>query len=190
MGGSPAVLLVGDSSASNSYMVSSTYRSLPTSTIPLARTQVGSCDGEPWERRGGRRVRSVDPLTGAVLGHSRSAIFWTVGRLTLAAQVVRRCRLRRNLSQGQLAALAGTTQSAISRLESGASVPSFDRVADLVELMGLSLDSVLMESDWDDAAITRNLRLTPQDRWDNAVSAAQFIERGREEVRLRRVRPR
>ncbi len=110
--------------------------------------------------------------------------------MTLAAQVVRRCRLRRNLSQGQLATLAGTTQSAISRLESGATVPSFDLVADLVELMGLSLDSVLVERDWDDAAVIRNLRLSPQDRWDNAVKAARFIQRGREGVRSRRVRPR
>jgi transcriptional regulator with XRE-family HTH domain len=108
---------------------------------------------------------------------------------TLAAQVVRRCRLRRNLSQEQLGRLAGTTQSAISRLESGATVPSFDRVAQLVELMGLSLDAVLLERDWDDSAVAHNLRLTTQDRWDNVVRTARFIERGREEVRAQRVRP-
>ena len=66
-----------------------------------------------------------------------------MAKQTLAGQLVRRCRLRSNLSQEQLGKIAGTTQSAISRLESGTTVPSFDRVADLVELMGLSLDTVL-----------------------------------------------
>ena len=110
-----------------------------------------------------------------------------MGKQTLAGQVVRRCRLRRNLSQGQLGRIAGTTQSAISRLENGAAVPSFDRVAELVELMGLSLDVVLMERDWDDSAVVRNLRLSPQDRWDNAVQSARFIQLGREEVRSHRL---
>jgi len=109
---------------------------------------------------------------------------------TLAGQVVRRCRLRRNLSQEQLGELAGTTQSAISRLESGATVPSFDRVAELVELMGLSLETTVLERDWDDSAVEQNLRLSYQDRWDNAIRSARFIERGRQEVRTQRVRPR
>jgi transcriptional regulator with XRE-family HTH domain len=113
-----------------------------------------------------------------------------VAKQTLAGQLVRRSRLRRNLSQEQLGKIAGTTQSAISRLESGATVPSFDRVADLVELMGLSLDTVLLERDWDDAAVTRNLRLSAQDRWDHAVTSVRFILRGREEVNAQRVRPR
>jgi transcriptional regulator with XRE-family HTH domain len=106
-----------------------------------------------------------------------------------AAQVVRRCRLRRGLSQAELGRLAGTTQSAISRLESGARVPSFDRVVELVELMGLALDAVLLERDWDDSAIARNLELSFQDRWDNAVRSARFIQRGRDEMG-RRVRSR
>lgn len=113
-----------------------------------------------------------------------------MSRPSRAAQLVRRCRLRSKLSQEQLARLAGTTQSAISRLESGATVPSFDRVAELIELMGLALDTTLVERDWDDAAVDRNLRLSRQDRWDNAVRSARFIQRGREKARSQRVRPR
>jgi transcriptional regulator with XRE-family HTH domain len=113
-----------------------------------------------------------------------------VAKQTRAAQVVRRCRLRRHLSQEQLARLAGTTQSAISRLESGATVPSFDRVAELIELMGLSLETILLERDWDDSAVSRNLQLSSQDRWDNVVRSARFIQQGRENVRSRRVRSR
>ena len=69
-------------------------------------------------------------------------------------------------------------------------MPSFDRVAELIELMGLSLDAILVERDWDDAAVSRNLQLSPQDRWDDAVRSARFIERGRKEVRSRRVQSR
>ena len=113
-----------------------------------------------------------------------------MAKQTIAGQLVRRCRLRCNLSQAQLGKIAGTTQSAISRLESGTTIPSFDRVAEMVELMGLSLDTALLERDWDDAAATRNLRLSPQDRWDNAVRSVRFIQRGREEGSAQRVRPR
>ena len=69
-------------------------------------------------------------------------------------------------------------------------MPSFDRVAELIELMGLSLDTILVERDWDDSAVSRNVQLSPQDRWDNAVRSARFIQRGRKEVRSQRVRSR
>jgi transcriptional regulator with XRE-family HTH domain len=107
---------------------------------------------------------------------------------SLAGQTVRRCRLRRGLSQAQLAELAGTTQSAISRLECGATAPAFDRVADLVRLMGMHLDLGLEEPD-DDAAVERNLRLSFDDRWAQAVSAARFVLRGREDLNHAGVRP-
>ncbi len=62
-----------------------------------------------------------------------------------AGLLVRRARRRRGLSQAGLARLAGTTQSAISRIENGASVPSFDRVIELVGCLGLTLDLRLIE---------------------------------------------
>jgi transcriptional regulator with XRE-family HTH domain len=142
-------------------------------------------DRAPSHPTSPRRQRAL-----AYRDYSRSAILSEMPGKTLAGQLVRRCRLRCNLSQGQLAKIAGTTQSAVSRLESGATTPSFDRVAELVQLMGLALDSVLLERDWDDAAVARNLRLSPQDRWDNAVRSVRFILRGREEVSARRVRSR
>jgi len=58
---------------------------------------------------------------------------------TLAAQLVREARKRAELSQAELAARAGTTQSAIARLEAGKVAPRFDRVAELVAVCGLEL---------------------------------------------------
>jgi transcriptional regulator with XRE-family HTH domain len=107
---------------------------------------------------------------------------------SLAGQTVRRCRLRRGLSQTQLAELAGTTQSAISRMERGTTTPPFDRVIELVRLMGLHLDLAL-EEQHDDAAVERNLHLSVQDRWEQAVLAARFVLRGREALARGDVRP-
>jgi transcriptional regulator with XRE-family HTH domain len=100
--------------------------------------------------------------------------------MTLAGRTVRRSRLRKGLSQGELAALAGTTQSAISRLECGVTTPAFDHVVELVSLMGLHLDLALVERSDDEAALERNLLLSYQDRWDNAVAAARFVLKGRD----------
>jgi transcriptional regulator with XRE-family HTH domain len=58
---------------------------------------------------------------------------------TRAAQLVREARKRAGLSQAELGARAGTTQSAIARLEGGSSSPPFDRVAELVAACGLQL---------------------------------------------------
>jgi transcriptional regulator with XRE-family HTH domain len=55
------------------------------------------------------------------------------------AALVREARRRAGLSQAELAARAGTTQSAIARLERGRAAPSFRRVADLVSACGLEL---------------------------------------------------
>jgi transcriptional regulator with XRE-family HTH domain len=53
--------------------------------------------------------------------------------------LVREARLRAGLTQAQLAARAGTTQSALARLETGRASPSFARVVALVEACGLDL---------------------------------------------------
>ena len=58
---------------------------------------------------------------------------------TLPAQLIREARRRAALSQAELAARAGTTQSAVARLEAGKAAPRFDRVVDLVAACGLEL---------------------------------------------------
>jgi transcriptional regulator with XRE-family HTH domain len=79
--------------------------------------------------------------------------------------LVREARKRVGLSQRELAEMAGTTQSAIARIETGRTAPSFDTVLRMVRLCGLDLDIMLVErddSDWWQAS--RLLGLTPEER--------------------------
>lgn len=79
--------------------------------------------------------------------------------------LVREARKRVGLTQRELAERAGTTQSAIARIETGRSTPSFDAVLRLLRLCGLDLDIMLVErdeSDWLQAR--RLLDLTPRER--------------------------
>ena len=66
--------------------------------------------------------------------------------------LVREARKRARLTQRELAERAGTTQSAIARLESGRTRPAFDEVLRLVRLCGIDLDVSLVEADDSDLA--------------------------------------
>jgi transcriptional regulator with XRE-family HTH domain len=95
--------------------------------------------------------------------------------------LVREARKRAGLSQRELAARAGTTQSAIARLESGRTRPAFDDVLRLVRLCGYDLDVMLVErdaSDWMQAQ--ELLRMSPGDRLDRAARFARRVQRFRE----------
>ncbi|HET7385934.1 MAG TPA: helix-turn-helix transcriptional regulator [Nocardioidaceae bacterium] len=90
--------------------------------------------------------------------------------------LVREARKRAGLSQRELAEKAGTTQSALSRLERGRSAPSFDTVLRLVRLCGLDLDIMLVErddSDWTQAQDM--LELTPEQRIAHAIDTANTM---------------
>jgi transcriptional regulator with XRE-family HTH domain len=92
-----------------------------------------------------------------------------------AGTLIRQARHLRHMSQRDVAAMTGTTQSAISRMENGASVPSYDRVLDVLAVMGLDVDVQLELVEVDEAALSRNLRLDAPTRLKNAVRAAQFV---------------
>lgn len=78
---------------------------------------------------------------------------------------VREARKRAALSQRELAERAGTTQSAIARIETGRSTPTFDTVLRLVRLCGLDLDIMLVERDDSDWVQAQRLEgLTPEAR--------------------------
>jgi transcriptional regulator with XRE-family HTH domain len=90
--------------------------------------------------------------------------------------LVREARRRAGLSQRELAERAGTTQSAIARLETGRSTPSFDNVLRLVRLCGLDLDVMLVERDASDWAQAQRVRsLTPDQRVRRADRIARQI---------------
>jgi len=87
--------------------------------------------------------------------------------------LVREARRRAGLSQRALAALAGTTQSAIARLETGRTTPGFDAVVRLVRLCDLDVELALVERDVSDMAQARRLLLlSPAARLDRAVRVA------------------
>ncbi len=83
-------------------------------------------------------------------------------------------REARHFSQREVAELVGTTQSSISRVENGASIPSFDRVVEVLHVMGLSVDLQIELIEVDEAPLSRNLELDPAARFKNAVHEAQF----------------
>jgi transcriptional regulator with XRE-family HTH domain len=96
--------------------------------------------------------------------------------------LIREARRRAGLSQRELAERAGTTQSAIARLETGASTPSLDTVTRLVRLCGFDLEVALVErdgSDWTQAR--RLLALTPGQRLDRAERTSGEMRRLRRE---------
>lgn len=88
--------------------------------------------------------------------------------------LVREARRRAGLTQRELAERAGTTQSAIARLESGRGQISFDNVIRLLRLCGLDLDLMLVERDDSDLAQAMRLHsLSPGERWARAEQIAQ-----------------
>jgi transcriptional regulator with XRE-family HTH domain len=81
--------------------------------------------------------------------------------VVLGADLVREARRRADLTQRELAERAGTTQSAIARLESGRTSPSFDQVLRLVRLCGYRLDVALDPYDDSDVAQAEALLRLP-----------------------------
>lgn len=95
--------------------------------------------------------------------------------------IVKEARRRAGLTQAELAARVGTTQSAIARLEAGATAPALERVDALVRACGFSLaielDGSIDPDEW--ARARRNLALSFDQRLTNAVNAARFVLAGR-----------
>jgi len=96
------------------------------------------------------------------------------------AQFVREARKRAGLTQAQLAERAGTTQSAIARIERGGVAPTFERIVDLVRACGFDLDVHLVpydDSDW--SVATWALQRTPSERVSGNINAVRFVASAR-----------
>src|SRR5438552_19169438 len=93
-------------------------------------------------------------------------------------------RRRAALTQAELAARAGTTQSAIARIESGAVSPSLERLTQLVQAAGFDIDVRLVPFDDHDLTMAlRNRLLTPEQRLDNMLAFQRFATAGRTAMR-------
>lgn len=102
--------------------------------------------------------------------------------------LVREARRRAGLTQSELAARAGTTQSAVARVESGRTSPSYDMVMRLVGLCGFTPDIHLEPDDaqHDLSLATPLLRMDPQQRADHHDQVVAVFEELREAGRVAR----
>ncbi len=99
----------------------------------------------------------------------------------MGSDLIREARRRAGLTQAQLATLAGTTQSAIARLESGRTSPSFDTVRRMMRLCGFNLLVALDPYDDSDLAQAQALlRRSPDGRVDQLEAGLNFAAELRE----------
>ena len=90
--------------------------------------------------------------------------------------IIKRERLRRGLSQAQLALRAGTDQSAISRIESGREDVTWARLRAILLSMGLEpeLGVRRLEHDEDPAHVAMARRLQPGQRLEGGLNVAEL----------------
>ena len=80
----------------------------------------------------------------------------------------------------QLAEQAGTTQSAVARLEAGRTAPTLEHLTTLVRACGFDLEVRLVPYDehgW--SMVQRNLTLTPDERLAKVVKLHEFVDAAR-----------
>ena len=99
----------------------------------------------------------------------------------MPGEILRAARARHGLSQERLARRAGTTQSAISRLERDEISPTVQTLAELLHLVGEDLELSAREADHghDRAMLRRNLSRTASERVNRATEQANFVLRNR-----------
>lgn len=96
-------------------------------------------------------------------------------------KLLREARIRHGLSQERLAIRAGTTQSAISRIEQERVSPTVQTLAELLHLLGEDLVLNVEKRDWGiDLTLNQaNLELTPDQRVKQGLAFADFVRENR-----------
>jgi transcriptional regulator with XRE-family HTH domain len=93
------------------------------------------------------------------------------------ADLIRELRLKHGLSQRELAYRAGTSQSAIARIEGGGEDVTWNRLRSILSAMGDEpvLDSKRLSSryDFDDLMLDR--AMTPEARLANGLNLTRFM---------------
>ena len=104
-------------------------------------------------------------------------------RSSSAAQLLRDARVRAALTQRELAQRAGTAQSVIARIESGATSPAWDTLSRLLAAAGFGLDAALRPLDPEPSHmlddVPRILRLTPEQRLLELRNTSRFLAAAR-----------
>jgi transcriptional regulator with XRE-family HTH domain len=96
-------------------------------------------------------------------------------------QILRDARRRHGVSQERLATRAGTTQSAISRIERDRVSPTVQTLTELLQLLGeeLSLASERPDTGIDLSLNEENLRLSPSGRVEKGLRFADMVRANR-----------
>jgi transcriptional regulator with XRE-family HTH domain len=96
-------------------------------------------------------------------------------------RLLREARVRHGLSQERLARRAGTTQSAISRIEKERVSPTVQTLTELLRLLGEELVLGVEKRDTGiDVSLNRdNLELSPEQRIQKGLEFADFVRRNR-----------
>jgi len=93
-----------------------------------------------------------------------------------AGQFIREARRRADLSQRELAARAGVSQSLVARIESGAVDPSFRRWLQLIRASGFDVTIHLTQLDEDAwSLVERGAGGTPDERLDRMLAGADLL---------------
>jgi transcriptional regulator with XRE-family HTH domain len=101
----------------------------------------------------------------------------------IGGELVREARKRAGLTQAELADRAGTTQSAIARLESGRTSPALEQVERLLKLCGFQL--VVQLEPYDDSDLVQaeaSLRRSYDERAQRLTSTVNRLNRLRADV--------
>jgi transcriptional regulator with XRE-family HTH domain len=98
--------------------------------------------------------------------------FDTVSGIMTPGELVKERRIRHGLSQRRLAHRAGTSQSAIARIESGKEEVTWQRLRLLLLVMGEQpvLDSAPLDGRYDAWDVLEQRRLPPETRFANGVA--------------------
>jgi transcriptional regulator with XRE-family HTH domain len=96
-------------------------------------------------------------------------------------ELLKEARSRHGVSQKRLAMRAGTTQSAISRIEGDRVSPSVETLRELLYLLGEDLELGATQRDFgiDRTLNARKLALTPSQRVREGLDFADFVRRNR-----------
>lgn len=96
-------------------------------------------------------------------------------------EILRDARRRHGVSQERLAIRAGTTQSAISRIERDRVSPSVETLRELLHMLGedLVLGTEARDAGIDRTLNQRNLRISPEARVRRGLEFADFVRRNR-----------
>ncbi|MDP2712443.1 MAG: helix-turn-helix domain-containing protein [Solirubrobacteraceae bacterium] len=92
--------------------------------------------------------------------------------MSILGEELRAARLRHSVTQRSLARRAGTTQAAISRIESGTESPSYERFTQLLLVLGERpvLQTQPLDPELDPGDLAHARRLTPEQRLAESAS--------------------